>query len=88
MIRYWIKFNLEDVADPPFGIKLGCGVTALSKYDALKLVEEMVFFDKATPPISSIIDDIDLTSLDENHIIPNMSSPIMRGIWFPLGYQF
>lgn len=36
MIRYWLTFNLENFADPPFGIKLGCGVTALSKYDALK----------------------------------------------------
>ncbi|QIH34428.1 hypothetical protein [Sphingobacterium sp. DR205] len=87
MIRYWLTFNLENFADPPFGIKLGCGVTALSKYDALKIVEEKIFFNTAIPPISSIIGDIDVSSLDENHIIPNMSSPTMRGIWFPLGYQ-
>ncbi len=88
MIRYWLKFNLEDVADTPFGIKLGCGITALSKYDALKIVEEKMFSSKIIPPISSTVEDIDLSSLDENHIIPNMLSPTMRGIWFPLGYQF
>jgi hypothetical protein len=85
--KYWIRFNLK-ITDPhPIGTLMGCGVTAASKQDALKLVEERVFGSGPLPSIQSCIEDVDPRILDPNHVLPNMSDPSTRGIWFPLGYS-
>lgn len=60
---------------------LGIGVTAYSLDDAKYLIEETDFYlDKN---ILEIIEDVDVRSLDQGHVIPNMGPPNFRGIWFP-----
>jgi hypothetical protein len=65
------------------GTNLGCGVTAFGREDALGLIAEAVFAAKAMPPIKNVIEDVDITTLDEGHVIPNMGAPSERGVWFP-----
>lgn len=81
--RYWIEF------DPKTNnrLALGCGVTAYNLDDALQLIEEQLyplyFKDETVPPIKSIIEDVDVSTLDHNHVHLNMGIPVNRGIWFP-----
>ena len=83
--RYWIKFEVGFV-DPCVELLQGCGVTAYDQDDTLKLIREHILKDTPMPPISEIIEDIDVSTLDENHVLPNMGVPIRRGIWFPAGH--
>lgn len=87
MIRYWIKFNFENYASIPSGTRMGCGVTALNYEDALKLINDKLFGNKPMAPIEQLIEDIDISTLDANHILPNIGLPTRRGIWFPVGYE-
>jgi hypothetical protein len=84
--RFWVEFNLSGLKDIPAGIRLGCGVTALSTDEALNLIRDSVFEGNVLPPISRCVEDIDIRSLDQAHVVPNMGVPSRRGIWFPLGY--
>ncbi len=31
-------------------------------------------------------EDVDISRLDQNHVVPNIGIAAVRGIWFPLGY--
>jgi hypothetical protein len=84
MKRYWIEF--ENIDLPP-GIKIGCGVTAYNYDDAMSLIALRVFKNKTLPKIMKAIENVDVSDLDKNHVLPNMSPPNLRGVWFPLGYQ-
>lgn len=87
LTRYWFKFDLT-IDDPyPLGVLRGCGVTAWSYEDAVTLLKQRVFTEDPFPNISKVIENIDISTLDENEVIPNMAAPIYRGIWFPLGYS-
>jgi hypothetical protein len=33
-----------------------------------------------------VIEDVDVTTLDANHVLPNMMPPSVRGVWYPIGY--
>lgn len=68
------------------GTGLGCGVTAFSYEDALDLLQDKVFTEKPIPPVSSVIEDVDVSTLDADHVRPNMGNPLKCGIWFPLAY--
>lgn len=79
--RFW--FSFEDL--PPFSIlNVGCGVTAYTYDDALQILKDRVFAQSL--PASSVIADVDVSTLDENHVRPNMGVVTQRGVWFPLGY--
>ncbi|MCS3532491.1 hypothetical protein [Chryseobacterium sp. JUb7] len=86
MIRFWFVFDFENYKNPPGGLKLGCGVTAISKEDALNILKEKIFRDRL-PPILNVVENIKITDLDNNDVLPNMNSPVFRGIWFPMGYD-
>ena len=62
---------------------LGCGVTAFDREDALRLVTELAFDNEAVPPVKSVIENVDISTLDRGHVIPNMGAPSERGVWFP-----
>lgn len=85
--KYWFKFEIPTNSDYPLGLLAGCGVTAYSYDDALKLIETHIFKDRPTPPIQDFVENVDVSTLDKNHIIPNMEPPLSRGIWFPRGYK-
>ena len=84
LIRFWFKFK-NDGKLPP-GVVMGCGVTAFNFEDAKGLLSVKVF--KSIPfIITKHEENIDISMLDSNHVLPNMLSPITRGVWFPMGYE-
>jgi hypothetical protein len=83
--RFWIRFQSLPAYD---SLGLGCGVTAHSYEDALALLRDTVFKGKALPVVESVIENIDLSALDQKHVVPNMEPPVWRGVWFPKGFTF
>jgi len=77
--RFWFKFK-ADRHSP-----LGYGVTAWTVDDARAILRTEVF-QSDLPSGAEIVSDVDVRTLDQGHIIPNMASPAWRGIWFPRGY--
>lgn len=86
-IRFWFEFDIDSVFNFPAGIGIGCGVTAFDYDDAIKIMEDKIFFKIKRPVIKKVIEDVDIRTLDQGHVIPNMHPPNNRGIWFPLGYE-
>lgn len=87
LTRYWIELDFPDGYEPPHGTRSGIGVTAFDRDDALRLVGERVFPAAEVPPVRDVHEDVDVSTLDPGHVIPNMAPPNRRGIWFPLGYD-
>lgn len=87
LIRYWFEFDIESAFTYPPGIGYGCGVTAYNIDDALKIIDEKIFGEIKRSPFKIIKENIDISTLDQGHVIPNMKHPLSRGVWFPLGYM-
>lgn len=85
--RFWFEFIFPDPESAPGGMLMGCGVTAGSKEEAVTLLKVCIFEEGQFPHIRRCIEDVDIRSLDQNHVVPNMGDPVRPGIWFPLGYQ-
>lgn len=81
--RYWFKFSSIEAFS---SLRLGCGVTAHNYEDAVSLMRRTVFAGQELPAIESFVVDVDLATLDQDHVIPNMEPPVWRGVWFPKGY--
>jgi hypothetical protein len=82
--RYWFQFEKSDKPNP---LNLGCGVTAFDYDDAIDLLRQRVFAGKEMPRIVGHREDVDVRTLDNKHILPNIGSVTIRGIWFPRGYE-
>jgi hypothetical protein len=78
LTRFWINF--EPGENPSIN---GCGITAYDEADALKLLEHEVFSILETKKVVNIIRDVDVRTLDQGHVIPNMYPPNFRGVWYP-----
>ncbi len=85
--KYWFKFALTINEPHPIGVLLGCGVTAISKDEALVILREQVFHSIPMPAIEFCVEDVSISDLDKKHILPNVGNSAERGVWFPLGYQ-
>ena len=83
--RYWLEFAMSSFSEPT-PLRLGCGVTAHAKTDALEIVRTRVFHGGEVPTVVSVIEDVDLSTLDPRHVLPNIGNPAVRGVWFPLGF--
>jgi hypothetical protein len=84
--RYWFEF---DIAADDLGfslLRVGCGVTAFDRDDALFLIRQHLLHETTLPSIRRIVEDVSIEDLDQGHVIPNMGPPHARGIWFPKGY--
>ncbi len=81
--RYWFTFKHSARPTP---LNLGCGVTAESKQAAIDLVKNRVFGGNEFE-IEKIVENVAISEMDQGHVIPNMGNPVLRGIWFPLGYS-
>lgn len=77
--RFWFELDTSQI-----GLRLGAGVTAWDEGDALQLLADAI---GEMPAVLSITSDVDVSSLDAGHVIPNMLSPDKRGIWFPAGFR-
>jgi hypothetical protein len=86
LTRFWIEFDHSAEGEPPVGTRIGVGVTAIDRRDALRLVAHRVFGDGPLPAIKEIRVGVDVSLLDPGHVHPNMGPPHVRGVWFPLGY--
>lgn len=84
MRRFWFRFKQIQQPSP---LNLGLGVTARDKNDAAELVKEQVFPDSNMPEVIEIIEDIDVSVLEDRHVKPNIGDVAQRGIWFPVGYR-
>jgi len=84
---YWFVFRITESDKRTYasysGLKRGCGVTAYSREDALNLLQQKLFKEDPIPQIIHVIEKVDISSLDEKHILPNIGVPTWRGIWFP-----
>jgi hypothetical protein len=62
--RYWFKFDEL----PKYSLlRFGCEVTAYNYDDAISLISQSVFKDKAMPPIRKVIENVDTSTLDQGH---------------------
>jgi hypothetical protein len=71
--RYWFKTR-----EP-----LGFGVTTYSLDDAKRLVDDAARSLRMNYEVLEIIEDVDVTMLDQNHVRPNMGAVNFRGVWYP-----
>ena len=85
--KYWFDFDLSLSDRHAIGTLMGTGVTASSKEEALELVRKRVFRSQRMPSVVKCIEDVDISQLDPNHVLPNIGDDLLRGIWFPLGYD-
>jgi hypothetical protein len=83
--RFWFRFQ-ELPRFSPLG--LGCGITARDYQDAIAILGDTVFKGQEIPPIAKVTVDVDVSTLDRGHVIPNMEAPNSRGVWFPKGYGY
>lgn len=83
LTRYWFEFDWGDQAPMRAVGGLGCGVTAFDREDALHLLTQVAFANEAVPPIKSVVENVDISTLDQGHVIPNMGASSERGVWFP-----
>jgi hypothetical protein len=84
--RYWIEFDLTCGEARNRGIWHGnCGVTAWTFDDALRIVSDRLYAGGSLPEITRVIEDIDISTLEPNHVRPNIGVPVWRGIWWPPG---
>jgi hypothetical protein len=81
LVRFWVRFR--GTPDEVWPCILGCGVTAYSLDDAMLLIKKTVYPDRPVPSIDSIIEGIDVSSLDANHVLPNIGVPARLGVWYP-----
>ncbi|SEO63322.1 hypothetical protein SAMN05192574_11056 [Mucilaginibacter gossypiicola] len=87
MTRFWFKFGFNNSEVIPYGTRLGCGITAYNYEDAVAILTEKVFRNNPLADIAQCIENVDISTLDEGHVLSNMDQPNVRGVWFPLGYQ-
>ena len=73
LTRYW--FNTS--------VGLGVGITAYSLEDAQSILAEVSKTLGIEYIIVGRVDNIDVRSLDPNHVAPNMGPVNVRGVWFP-----
>jgi hypothetical protein len=85
--RYWFEFDSTQIKDLPPGLPFGCGVTAYDYNDAISILRQSVFKGQEIPELKNKKENIDIRTLDQRHVIPNMKDPTLRGVWFPLGYE-
>jgi hypothetical protein len=81
--RYWFTFELKPKEFYLPGVGLGCGVTAYGYDDALHLLQNQVFGNRPIPIILNYIEDVDVSTLDPGHVLPNLIPCNWRGVWFP-----
>jgi hypothetical protein len=85
LVRFWFEFEAPTASR---SYRRWVGVTAWTIEDAKRLVKENAFADlEELPPIIKMIENVDVSTLDANHVLRNMLPPNIRGIWYPMGLQ-
>lgn len=86
--RYRFTFDIDpdEWSQPNARLKLGLGCTAYDESDCLSMIGDKIFGEKPLPAYQ-VTADVDVSTLDPGHVLPNMGLVIRRGIWFPLGFE-
>jgi hypothetical protein len=72
--RFWFP------ADQGFGI----GVTATSESEAHALAQEAASrYLPVGARLLGVVPDVDVSTLDAGHVLPNIGPPVVRGVWYP-----
>ena len=82
LTRFWFEFEKTGPIT-----EFGYGVTARDKEDAVGLLQETVFAGKQLPKVAKAVINVDVSTLDQKHVVPNMEAPVFRGVWFPKGHM-
>jgi hypothetical protein len=80
--RYWFIFE-GSARSLPAGLGMGCGVTAATRDEAANLIKNGLLGGNDLPPVARVVEDVDVSTLDPNHVLPNAGPSNVRGIWFP-----
>ena len=67
----------------PLSKGIGIGVTAASEAAAREIAEatRAEYFPHAI--ITGVVPDVDVRSLDQHHVVPNMGPVVFAGVWYP-----
>ena len=72
LTRYWFTFQ-GDIDS--IGIcRPGCGITAHNYEDAIAIIRKYVYAERDIPEIKSVQENVDISTLDQNHVLPNMGN--------------
>ncbi|MBD1363505.1 hypothetical protein IDJ77_06765 [Mucilaginibacter sp. ZT4R22] len=83
LLRYWFEFESDEIPSPiPIG--WGVGLTAYSYDNAIHLLAITIFLNESMPEIKRCIENIDISTLEKNHVLPNVGASNFRGLWFPI----
>ena len=61
----------------------GIGVTASTREEARELADGALSYLPGHV-ITGIVEDVDVETLDEHLVLPNLGPPQVRGIWYPM----
>jgi hypothetical protein len=78
---YW--FSFRQTIDPS-ALNLGCGITAYDEEDARAFLRDKVFPVYGSREILEVTVDVDISTLEKDHVRSNMGLPTVRGVWFPI----
>lgn len=67
----------------PLSRGLGIGVTAPTEAEARELAETVRAQSYPESILRAPVVDVDVSSLDIDHVLPNMGPAAVRGVWFP-----
>jgi hypothetical protein len=81
LTRYWIEF--DHTSSKKARMTPWIGVTAWTLDDALGLVRLLLFDGGELPPITELIENVDVSQLDEKHVQGHIHPPNRRGVWYP-----
>ena len=62
---------------------LGIAVTAPTETEARELAEAERQRSYSDATFTSVVADVDVSTLDPKHVLPNAGPAAVRGIWFP-----
>lgn len=76
--RFWLTF--AESTWPRY-----VGVTAYSREEALALARNLFRSPHcaSAPEPTEVVEEVDLSTLDPDHVLLNCGPPVWRGIWYP-----
>ena len=84
--RYWFEFDFPSPRLSHYGyIPLYgcCGITAFDYKDALKIMRRFILREDETPIFKRVVENFDVSTIEEENIRLNLGVPIWRGVWYP-----
>lgn len=71
--RYWFRTSSST----------GFGVTAFSRTDAEELLAAAGLMAYVVRDLEEVVEDVDVSTLDQSHIWRHMGPTLFRGVWYP-----